>query len=103
MASSTFPSWTLNEITRSAILQAVAEYDRLGRDAFLERDGFGPSRSYLLEIEGKEYDSKAIVGAAHGYLSGRDPLGRDEFSGGKDHAAKLLSDLGFEVVARTAG
>ncbi|GAB3173349.1 hypothetical protein [Streptomyces incanus] len=53
---------TLNEITRSAVLQAVAEYDRLGRDAFLERYGFGPSRSYLLEIDGKEYDSKAIVG-----------------------------------------
>ncbi|MFJ9664479.1 hypothetical protein ACIRPP_07625 [Streptomyces sp. NPDC101219] len=94
---------TLNEITRSAVLQAVAEYDRLGRDAFLERYGFGPSRSYLLEIDGKEYDSKAIVGAAHGYLPGRDPLRRDEFSGGKDHAAKLLSDLGFDVVVRTAG
>ncbi|MET8115553.1 hypothetical protein [Streptomyces prasinus] len=92
----------LNEITRSAILQAVAEYDRIGRDTFLERYGFGPSRSYLLEIDGKEYDSKAIVGAAHGCLSGRGPLGRDEFSGGKDHAAKLLSDLGFEVVVRTA-
>lgn len=93
---------TLNEITRSAILQAVAEYDRLGRDAFLERYGSGPSRSYLLEIDGKEYDSKAIVGAAHGYLSGRDPPGRGEFSGGRNHAAKLLSDLGFEVVVRTA-
>src|SRR5690606_32558902 len=76
---------------------------RLGRDAFLERYGFGPSRSYLLEIDGKEYDSKAIVGAAHGYLPGRDPLGRDAFSGGKDHAAKLLSALGFDVVVRTAG
>lgn len=97
------PTMTLNEITRSAVLQAVAEYDRLGRDAFLERYGFGPSRSYLLEIDGKQYDSKAIVGAAHGYLSGREPLGRDEFSGGKDHAAKLLSDLGFEVVVRTVG
>ncbi|MFD0225457.1 hypothetical protein ACWGPD_08515 [Streptomyces hirsutus] len=94
---------TLNELTRSAILQAAAEYDRLGRDAFLERYGFGPSRGYLLEIDGKEYDSKAIVGAVHGYLPGRDPLGRDEFSGGKDHAAKLLTDLGFEVVVRTAG
>ncbi|MGX6741065.1 hypothetical protein [Streptomyces peucetius] len=90
----------LNEITRPAILQAVAEYDRLGRDEFLERYGFGPARSYLLQIDGQEYDSKAIVGAAHGYLPGRDPLERDEFSGGKDHAAKLLSELGFDVVVR---
>src|SRR5690606_36103401 len=94
---------TLNEITRSAVLQAVAEDDRLGRDAFLERYGFEPPPSYLLGSDGKEYDSKAIVGAAHGYLPGRDPLGRDEFSGGKDHAANLLSDLGFDVVVRTAG
>ncbi|GGV52314.1 hypothetical protein GCM10010293_64710 [Streptomyces griseoflavus] len=93
---------TLNDITRPAVLQAVAEYDRIGRDAFLEKYGFGPSRSYLLEIDGKVYDSKAIVGVAHGCLPGRDPLGRDEFSGGKDHAAKLLTDLGFNVVVRTA-
>ncbi|MFJ8807412.1 hypothetical protein [Streptomyces sp. NPDC102490] len=92
----------LNEITRAAILQSVAEYDRLGRDAFLHRYGFGPSRTYLLKIDGREYDSKAVVGAAHGYLPGRDPLGRDEFSGGKDHAVKLLRNLGFDVVARTA-
>ncbi|MFC7817014.1 MULTISPECIES: hypothetical protein [unclassified Streptomyces] len=93
----------LNEITRAAVLKAVEEYDRLGRDAFLERYGFGPSRSYLLRIDGKEYDSKAVVGAAHGCLPGRNPLGRDEFSGGKDHAAKLLSDLGFDVVIRATG
>lgn len=90
----------LYEITRAAVLQAVAEYDRLGRDAFLHRYGFGPSRSYLLEIDGKVYDSKAIVGAAHGCLPGRDPLGSDEFSGGKDCAVKLLRGLGFDVVVR---
>ncbi len=96
------PPMALNEITRAAILQSVAEYDRLGRDAFLHRYGFGPSRTYLLKVDGKEYDSKAVVGAAHGHLPGREPLGSDEFSGGKDHAAKLLKGLGFEVVARAA-
>ncbi|MFD6193405.1 MULTISPECIES: hypothetical protein [unclassified Streptomyces] len=39
-----------------------------------------------------------MVGAAHGYPPGRDPLGSDEFSGGKDHAVRLPRDLGFEVV-----
>ncbi|MFL9658088.1 hypothetical protein ACJ7VE_30740 [Streptomyces sp. PB17] len=92
----------LNEITRAAILASVAEYDLLGPDAFLHRYGFGPSRTYLLRIDGKEYDSKAVVGAAHGHLPGREPLGSDEFSGGKDHAVKLLSNLGFEVVVRAA-
>lgn len=95
-------SMALSEITRAAILQSVAEYDRLDRDAFLHRYGFGPSRTYLLRIGGRDYDSKAVVGAAHGHLPGRDPLGSDEFSGGKDHAVKLLRDLGFEVVVRAA-
>ncbi|CAM5312254.1 hypothetical protein TPAU25S_00914 [Tsukamurella paurometabola] len=45
-----------NHITRPAVLQAVAEYDRIGRDAFLEKYGFGPSRSYPPQIDGKVYD-----------------------------------------------
>ncbi|MEU3398639.1 hypothetical protein ACFY9C_33410 [Streptomyces filamentosus] len=92
----------LNDITRSAVLLAVEEYDHRGRDAFLEKYGFGPARTYVLVIDGKEYDSKAIVGAAHGHLPGLDPLESGEFSGGRDHAAKLLGDLGFEVVTRDA-
>jgi 5-methylcytosine-specific restriction protein A len=52
----------------------VAEYDRLGPDRFLEKYGFGAARSYWLVVDGKTYDSKAIVGAAHGYLPGRSRL-----------------------------
>ena len=40
----------------------MAEYDRLGQDRFLEKYGFGAARSYWLVIDGKTYDSKAIVG-----------------------------------------
>ena len=36
-----------------------------GRDEFLRRYGFGRARAYLLEVDGKLYDSKAIVGYAH--------------------------------------
>ncbi|MFE6224147.1 MULTISPECIES: hypothetical protein [unclassified Streptomyces] len=93
----------LRDITRSAVLRAVEEYDLNGRDAFLEKYRFGPARSYVLVIDGREYDSKAVVGAAHGYLPGLEPLGSDEFSGGRDHAAKLLTDLGFDVVTRGIG
>ena len=53
---------------RKEILDAIAEYDQLGRDRFLEKYGFGPSRSYWLVHQGKQYDSKAIIGAARGYL-----------------------------------
>lgn len=53
---------------RHAVLQALAEYNDLGRDTFLATYGFGKARSYYLQHAGRLYDSKAVVGAAHGYL-----------------------------------
>ena len=39
----------LAEITnRQAVLEAIREFDRLGRDRFLNKYGFGRARSYLL-------------------------------------------------------
>ena len=52
----------LRELSRHEILQAVAEYDRLGQERFLEKYGFGMARSYRLVVDGKTYDLKAIVG-----------------------------------------
>ena len=72
----------LRELSRREILQAVAEYDRLGQDRFLEKYGFGAARSYRLVVDGKTYDSKAIVGAAHGFLPGQEALTAHDFSGG---------------------
>ena len=46
------------------VRQAAAEYDELGQEEFLARYGFGRARAYLLIIDGKGYDSKAILGAA---------------------------------------
>ncbi len=87
----------LPELSRREILQAVAEYDRLGQDWFLEKYGFGAARSYRLVVDGKTYDSKAIVGAAHGFLPGQEPLAAPDFSGGAATVGRLLSRLGFEV------
>ncbi|WP_158708923.1 HNH endonuclease signature motif containing protein [Streptomyces sp. NRRL S-920] len=90
----------LSDIGRAEVLRAVGEFDRIGRGAFLRRYGFQASRAYLLEVEGRYYDSKAVVGAAHGYLPGQVPLTAAEFSGGRDHAVKLLGALGFQVVSQ---
>ncbi|HXL95414.1 MAG TPA: HNH endonuclease signature motif containing protein [Streptosporangiaceae bacterium] len=87
----------LRDLTQREILQAVAEYNRIGRDRFLEKYGFGPARSYLLVVGGKTYDSKAIVGAAHGHLADREPLAPSDFSGGAATVGRLLTSLGFEV------
>jgi 5-methylcytosine-specific restriction enzyme A len=93
----------LRELSRREILQAVAEYDRLGPDRFLEKYGFGRARSYWLVIDGKAYDSKAIAGAAHGYLPGREPLAAADFSGGAATVGRLLSELGFQVMQAAPG
>ena len=78
------------------VRQAAAEYDRLGQDEFLALYGFGRARAYLLIVDGKSYDSKAIPGVAFGRATGR-PMGPKEFSGGAQHAAAVLRALGFEV------
>ncbi|MGH4033856.1 HNH endonuclease signature motif containing protein [Actinomycetota bacterium Odt1-20B] len=92
----------LGDIGRQEVLRAVEEFDRLGRDVFLRRYGFKASRAYLLVVDDRFYDSKAVVGAAHGHLAGQAPLAASEFSGGRDHAAKLLGALGFQVVSQRA-
>lgn len=81
----------------SAVESAISEFDRIGRDAFLAKYGFGSARDYFIVRDGKSYDSKAIVGAAHGYLPGRKPLKADEFSGGEAAVVRRLRRLGFRV------
>lgn len=88
----------LSELTRESVLTAMAEYDRLGRDAFLDRYGFRKARGYYVLHEGKRYDSKAIAGAAHGYIGPTSqPLSWGDFSGGADTVKPTLERLGFLV------
>ena len=87
----------LKDITRQAVLAAIAEYDQVGQSAFLSHYGFDPARLYLLVHDGKPYDSKAIVGAAHGFLPGEKSLVASQFSGGDATVGRLLRGLGFTV------
>lgn len=89
---------TLDAIRREHVVKAIEEYDDLGPEEFLSRYGFTTARDYTLTYEGRSYDSKAIVGVAYGYATGS-ALKHDEFRGGKEGAAKVLLDLGFEVTA----
>lgn len=93
-----------SDITRSSVLRAMEEHDRVGGDRFLQLHGFGPSLKYQLRHDERIYPSKAIVGVAHGYARpDLGPLLSTEFSGGVHGAARVLTDLGFDVVgvART--
>lgn len=85
-----------SNVTRRAVLDAIAEYGAVGQRAFLDKYGFRPARIYRLWHDGKAYDSKAIVGAAFGYLPGNPPpLRFDEFSGGVIYVVPVLEKLGF--------
>jgi MrcB-like, N-terminal domain len=84
--------------SRDAVLAAMEEFERLGRDQFLQHYGFGRARDYEVVHNGKRYDSKAIVGAAHGHQHpSLGPLKSSDFSGGRPTVSKL-KELGFDVI-----
>jgi 5-methylcytosine-specific restriction protein A len=84
-----------------AVRLAAAEFDRLGAEAFLAKYGFGKARNYFLLLGDREYDSKAILGAAHAYqFPDRGPLRPSDFSGGEATVATKLEALDFTVRRR---
>jgi hypothetical protein len=89
------PDWS--PVHRSHVVTAIEECDRLGSREFLQRYGFGRRHTHSVWHGGQEYDSKAIAGVAYLHATGT-ALTPADFSGGKDGAAKVLKDLGFDVV-----
>jgi len=88
----------LATIERPAILEAIAEFDRLGREAFLQAHGFRPSARFHLRHERRLYDSKAILGVAYGYQHRVPALRPAEFSGGAATAERIFTRAGFAVL-----
>ena len=91
----------LPHVTADSVRRALDEFDNLGRKEFLAKHGFGTARRYVILRDGREYDSKAIVGAAHLYATGA-PLASGDFRGGEATVVKLLRGLGFDVVPTTS-
>jgi len=87
---------TFSSVTRQHVLQALSEYDARGGEEFLEVYGFEPSPGYNLVHEGRSYDSKAILGVAHRFATGR-LAPSEEFHGGMQAAVAILRKRGFEV------
>lgn len=89
------------KLTADAVRQAMAEFDALERTPFLARYGFEEARDYLLVANGREYDSKAIVGVAYKFVPGFGrPLEASELDGGRGDAVRKLLGLGFEVIKK---
>jgi hypothetical protein len=93
---------SLHDLTHDSVLNAVREYDAVGREEFLRRYGFGPSKNYFLARNGHRYDSKAIAGVAHKFaVPGAGILKASEFSGGEATVARVLERLGFNIELRS--
>lgn len=53
--------------SRDAVVRAMREYDDLGQEAFLSKYGFRKSTKFVVIRDGHEYESKALLAAAHGF------------------------------------
>lgn len=99
---------TLSGLTRrQAVIDAMGEFRRLGRDAFIEEYStpearFLRSREYFVLHEGVAYDSKPLVAAAYGHQHGREhALHSNDFSGGPSVMA-AMHRLDFNLVRWTS-
>jgi hypothetical protein len=88
-----------DQVTRTDVLRAIGEYDRLGPKTFFSRHGYAPTTTYDLVWDERRYPPKAILGTAYEFATGR-RLGSGDFEGGKTGAVKVLGNLGFTVQPR---
>jgi hypothetical protein len=88
-----------DSVTRTHVLRAMKQYDRLGPKAFFSEHGFAPTTTYDLVWEKRSYPPKAILGTAFELATGQ-RLASGDFEGGKTGAVAVLGKLGFTVKAR---
>ena len=91
------PNW--DHVTRTEVLHAIQEYDRLGPEAFFSAHGFAPTTTYQLVWDERRYPPKAILGTAYEFATGQ-RLASGDFEGGKSGAVRVLGKLGFTVQKR---
>ena len=85
-----------DRVTRTEVVRAMKEYDRLGPERFFSEHGFAPTTTYELAWEEGRYPPKAILGTAYEFATGQ-RLASGDFEGGKSGAVRVLGQLGFTV------
>ena len=88
-----------DQVSRTDVVRAIREYDRLGPQGFFSAHGFAPTTTYDLVWDGRRYPPKAILGTAYEFATGQ-RLASGDFEGGKTGAVKVLGNLGFTVEPR---
>ena len=85
-----------DHVTRTDVVRAIQEYDRLGPEEFFSAHGFAPTTTYDLVWEERRYPPKAILGTAYEFATGQ-RLASGDFEGGKTGAVAVLGKLGFTI------
>ncbi|MDJ0104943.1 hypothetical protein QM646_00860 [Rhodococcus erythropolis] len=88
---------SLSDLTRESVLEAMREFDDIGREEFLKLYGFDEARGFTLVHDGSHYDSKAIASVAHRHSVG-EILKASSFSGGRSQTVPALIRLGFRII-----
>jgi hypothetical protein len=88
------PAW--DNVTRTDVLRAIEDYDRLGPESFFSEHGFARATTYELLWDERRYPPKAILGTAYEFATGQ-RLASGDFEGGKAGAVRVLGKLGFTV------
>src|SRR5262245_40125709 len=88
-----------DRVTRTDVLRAIQEYDRLGPQGFFSAHGFAPTTTYERVGAERRAPPKPILGTAYEFATGR-RLASGDFEGGKTGAVRVLGKLGFTVQPR---
>ncbi|WP_202965557.1 YDG/SRA domain-containing protein [Amycolatopsis japonica] len=85
----------LKDISREAVLAAIAEHDNVGAERFRRLQGVTRASRYVVMHEGSDYDAKVLVLAAHRSAVGAE-LGADDVGAAEEKLIARLGRLGFE-------
>ena len=85
------------------VLRAMSEFDKLGRDNFVERYEYRKSRSYFIENNGNRYDMKPIWRRAYGYADEKTPPRRVDVSAYSKPVEEFLENLRLQYKPREPG
>lgn len=88
---------SLADITREAVLEAIAEYDTLGQSSLHAKYGIEPDPGYVLIHANHRYEAKTIAAVAHQHALNA-PLPADQFDTDPILPVTRLRELYFPVL-----